>query len=199
MHVGDSRNFRQHVAITAGLEHSRGEWIVVMDCDLQDRPEEIPVLHAYAFLSYMTETPQDSAVANFGIYRRPVIEAVVAARESHHYFPLRVRSVGFRKGLLDVVHAERESGKSSYNMRRMANLAVDNILSYSDKPLRLTVRLGWMIVLLTIIVGLAILCLSLSGSITVANWASIVFAQFLLSGLIIELSPKIGGDGKEEA
>ena len=91
-----SRNFGQHYAITAGLSYATGEWIVVMDCDLQDRPEEIPNLYAkaqegydsvlaqriqrshswikrfgskcfYKVFSYLTETTQDSSVANFGI------------------------------------------------------------------------------------------------------------------------------------
>ena len=101
-----SRNFGQHCAITAGLDRCRGEWIVVLDCDLQDQPEEIPALFAHAqrgydlvlaqrtnrqdswgqkllsllfyrVLSYLTETPQDAAVANFGIYHRRVIAAVL--------------------------------------------------------------------------------------------------------------------------
>ena len=101
-----SRNFGQHCAITAGLDRCRGEWVVVLDCDLQDRPEEIPALFAtaqrgydlvlarrinrqdswskkllsrlfYRLLSYLTETPQDPAVANFGSYHRRVIAAVL--------------------------------------------------------------------------------------------------------------------------
>ena len=97
-----SRNFGQHKAITAGLEQAQGEWVVVMDCDLQDQPEEIPGLYAHAqtggydlvfarrverqdswlkrtgsrafyqMLSYLTETRQDPAIANFGIYHRKV-------------------------------------------------------------------------------------------------------------------------------
>jgi glycosyltransferase involved in cell wall biosynthesis len=92
-----SRNFGQHYAITAGLEQATGEWVVVMDCDLQDRPEEINKLYKkaqegydivfaqradrkdsflkrlsskafYAVFSYMTDTHQDARIANFGIY-----------------------------------------------------------------------------------------------------------------------------------
>lgn len=88
-----SRNFGQHYAITAGLDHARGEWVVVMDCDLQDRPEEIPMLYQkaqqgfdivlarridrkdtllkrlfskyfYKILSYLTGSEQDETVAN---------------------------------------------------------------------------------------------------------------------------------------
>jgi polyisoprenyl-phosphate glycosyltransferase len=148
-----SRNVGQHEAILAGLEHARGEWVVVMDCDLQDQPEEIPRLyHAalesnfdvvlarrtlrqqtfhralaskafYALLSIVTGIVHDPAVANFGIYRRTVIEAIIATRE-RHFFPLLVRSVGFRQTSIDVTHAQRGAGASSYSVARMVRLAV---------------------------------------------------------------------------
>jgi dolichol-phosphate mannosyltransferase len=100
-----SRNFGQHYAITCGLDQSKGEWVVVMDCDLQDRPEEIVVLYQkamegydvvlakrnqrkdaflkkflskvfYRTLGYLTGSAMDEQVANFGIYHRKVIHAV---------------------------------------------------------------------------------------------------------------------------
>ena len=114
-----SRNFGQHYAITAGLHYAKGEWVVVMDCDLQDRPEEIPNLYKkamegwdivfaqrklrndgflkrtssrmfYSVFSYLTETKQDSSVANFGIYSHKVIESVLAMKDQLRYFPTMV-------------------------------------------------------------------------------------------------------------
>ena len=216
-----SRNYGQHIAITAGLSQAKGDWIVVMDCDLQDRPEEIPNLYRatsndcdmvlarrvdrkdtwlrrmastafYELLSYMTDTAQDSSIANFGIYSRKVIDAVLSIRESHHYFPVIVRSVGFRIQSIDVEHAGREIGKSSYNMRKMLKLALDSVLSYSDKPLRLTVGLGLTMVLLTSIAAIFVIIASIMGLITVAGWASVIFTLFFLSGLIIMLVGVVG-------
>lgn len=98
-----------------GLDHAKGEWTVVMDCDLQDRPEEIINLYQkalegydivlarrhkrqdsflkrtfswlfYKILSYLTGTKHDPAVANFGIYHKKVIQAVSQMRESIRYF-----------------------------------------------------------------------------------------------------------------
>jgi polyisoprenyl-phosphate glycosyltransferase len=138
-----SRNFGQHYAITAGIDHANGEWVVVMDCDLQDRPEEIPGLYKkaqegfdivlarrevrkdgffkklfsrtfYSCLSYLTGTKQDPTVANFGIYHFKVIEAIRSMRESIRYFPTMVRWVGFRSASINVEHAERDSGETSY-------------------------------------------------------------------------------------
>ena len=216
-----SRNYGQHIAITAGLSYSRGAWVVVMDCDLQDRPEEIPNLYRaaqdgydlvlarrtdrqdslmrrvassafYRVLSYMTETVQDSAIANFGIYNRRVIDAVLSIRESHHYFPVIVRSVGFRLHTIDVQHAAREIGTSSYNLRKMLKLALDSVLTYSDKPLRLTVGLGTAMVVLTTIAAIVVLVSSLLGTISVAGWTSVMLALFFLSGLIIMLVGVVG-------
>ncbi len=133
-----SRNFGQHYAITAGLVHTRGEWIIVMDCDLQDRPEEIKRLVKkaqegydlvlarrsqrrdgfikrlfsrwfYRSLSWLTGIPYDHGVANFGIYRRKVIDAILNMGDSIRYFPTMVVWVGFKKETIDVQH-DRPAG-----------------------------------------------------------------------------------------
>ena len=209
-----SRNFGQHRAITAGLEQCRGEWVVVLDCDLQDRPEEIPALYAqarrgydlvlaqrtdrqdswrkkllsrlfYRTLSYLTETPQDPAVANFGIYHRKVIAAVLTMRESIRYFPTMVRWVGFRAATVDVAHAERVAGSSSYSWNRRTNLALDVMLAYSDKPLRLAVKLG------LVISGLAFLMLPitlwryLTGRIWEPGYTSLIMSIWFFSGMLL--------------
>ena len=153
-----SRNFGQHPAITAGLDRCRGEWVVVMDCDLQDRPEEIPALLAaarrgydlvlaqrvnrqdswsrkflsrlfYRLLTFLTDTPQDPTVANFGIYHRRVIAAVLAMRENIRYFPTMVRWVGFRATYLAVTHAGRTDGRSNYGLNRRLHQGVDVLLA----------------------------------------------------------------------
>ena len=146
--VNLSRNFGQHYAITAGLSKSSGEWVVVMDCDLQDRPEEIPNLYHkamegfdsvfaqrverqdtfmkrlsstifYKVFSFLTDSKQDKSVANFGIYHRKVVNAILAMGDSIRYFPIMAQWVGFRKYYLPVIHAEREIGKSSYNFKQV--------------------------------------------------------------------------------
>ena len=147
-----SRNFGQHYAITAGLDFASGDWIVVMDCDLQDQPEEIVKLLSkaqegfdivlaqrenrqdsffkktysklfYRTLGYLTGSEQDESVANFGIYSNKVISEIVKMRESIRYFPTMVKWVGFKVTKVTVEHAERIEGKSSYNLKKMLNLA----------------------------------------------------------------------------
>ncbi len=216
-----SRNFGQHRAITAGLDYSQGEWIIVMDCDLQDRPEEIPALLAkaqegfdivlarrferqdgafkklfsylfYNILSYLTGTPQDSAIANFGIYNRKVINAICELRESTRYFPAMARWVGFRVSTLDVEHAERPEGTSSYNIKRLVNLALDIILAYSDKPLRLTVKFGLLISATSFIGTIYMLWQAIEGKIQVLGYASLIVSIWFFSGLIILIMGIIG-------
>ena len=217
-----SRNFGQHRAITAGLESARGEWVVVMDCDLQDRPEEIPKLlaHAqaegydlvfarrtnrqdtwlkrafsrffYAVLSYLTDTRQDPAIANFGVYHRKVVAAVLSMRESIRYFPTMVRWVGFRAGSLAVVHAERAEGTSSYNLRSLLYLALDIILAYSDKPLRLTVKAGLCISLGAFALVAWTLWRFATGRIVVLGYTSVVVSVWFFAGLGLSVLGMLG-------
>lgn len=216
-----SRNFGQHRAITAGLEHCSGEWIVVMDCDLQDQPEEIPKLLAeayrgndivfarridrqdtalkrlsswsfYQMLSYLTETRQDPAIANFGIYHRKVINAILSLRESIRYFPTMVRWVGFRTSSVAVEHAERSVGKSSYSFKGLLYLALDIILAYSDKPLRLTVKLGLTISVITFLMVLIILIRFATGQIVVLGYTSMIISIWFFSGLLLSVLGIIG-------
>ena len=209
-----SRNFGQHYAITAGLDQAKGEWIVVMDCDLQDQPEEIPNLYRkalegydavlarranrqdgffkklsskifYRTLAYLTGSQQDESIANFGIYHQKVIAQITQMRESIRYFPTMVRWVGFRQTTLDVAHAPNEERGSSYNFRRLFNLALDIMLAYSDKPIRLTVKLGAIVALTGFIFAIFTLIRYLQGEIIVAGYASLIISLWLLTGFIL--------------
>ena len=216
-----SRNFGQHYAITAGLSYAQGEWVVVMDCDLQDRPEEIPNLYKkaqegfdsvlaqriqrshgwfkrmgskyfYKVFSYLTETEQDASVANFGIYNRKVIAAVLSMGDAMRYFPTQIQWVGFRRAYLPIQHDERAEGKSTYNMSRLFRLAFDTIISFSDKPMRLMVQMGLMVTLISFIVGLVFLVRYFMGEIEVLGFTSLMISLWLLGGIIISLIGVVG-------
>jgi len=216
-----SRNFGQHYAITAGLDSADGEWIVVMDCDLQDRPEEIPNLLRkaqegfdvvlarranrqdgffkrlssklfYRTLAYLTGSKQDESIANFGIYHQKVIREIVAMRESIRYFPTMVKWVGFRQTTLDVIHAEREEGDSNYNFKRLFNLALDIMLAYSDKPIRLTVKLGFLVAFTGFLFALFTFYKYLTGHIIVAGYASLIISLWMLTGFLLVTLGMVG-------
>ena len=210
--VNLSRNFGQHYAITAGLSKSSGEWVVVMDCDLQDRPEEIPLYHKamegydsvfaqrverqdtfmkrlsstifYKVFSFLTDSKQDKSVANFGIYHRKVVNAILAMGDSIRYFPIMAQWVGFKKYYLPVVHAEREIGKSSYNLFKLLKLASDNMIGFSDKPLRLMLRFGFYVVLLSLLFAFYTFVKWALGLIEVGGFTTMTISIWLAVGII---------------
>jgi len=217
-----SRNFGQQPAIAAGLKYASGRWIVVMDGDLQDRPEEIPRLYEkavkegwqvvlarrasrqdpffrrlgargfYGVLSYLTDTSQDPAINAFGIYHREVISAIQEMGDYVRYLPTMVRWVGFRLTTLDVEHAPRGAGVSSYNWRRLFNLALDVIVAFSDKPMRLMVQLGILISVSASLMVLLFITQYAMGMVRVAGWASVFVSLWLVAGVLIGLVGVVG-------
>jgi polyisoprenyl-phosphate glycosyltransferase len=229
-----TRNFGQHRALTAGFDHCRGEWVLVLDCDLQDPPEALPELlrHAqqqqadyvvarrggaaradawwrrassrlfYRVLSGLTGVPQDAGVGNFGLYHRRVIDAVRRLPERNRFFPVMVRWVGMRGSSLVVPRAPRPSGRSAYSLTRRLNLALDVLLAWSDRPLRLAVQCGLGISALALVLGLITLLRFVLGQITVAGYTSLVLLMCFFCGLIITVLGMVGlyvGQTFEEA
>jgi len=216
-----SRNFGQHYAITAGLDYAKGEWVIVMDCDLQDRPTEIINLYKkaqegydivlarraerndkthkklfsklfYRSLGYLTGTKQDPAIANFGIYHCKVINAIRAMREPIRYFPTMVRWVGYKSTTYNVSHSAREIGETSYNFKKLLKLALDIILANSDKPIKLAIKFGFLVAFLSFAFGLFEFFRYLTGRITVLGYTSLVISIWFLSGLILMVLGVVG-------
>jgi dolichol-phosphate mannosyltransferase len=216
-----SRNFGQHYAITAGLSYTQGEWVVVMDCDLQDRPDEIPNLYKkaqegwesvfaqrierndsffkksfsklfYAIFSYLTDTKQDPTVANFGIYHRNVIDAILLMKDQIRFFPTMVQWVGFRKYYLPVQHAKRYEGKTTYNVKSLYRLALNNIIAFSDKPLRLMVKIGFYISIISFLLSMVYLILYLKGTFEVIGFTTLILSIWFLAGIVISILGILG-------
>jgi polyisoprenyl-phosphate glycosyltransferase len=216
-----SRNFGQHPAIAAGLAHARGNWISVMDCDLQDPPEALPELFAHArqghsvvlaqrserqdhalkrlssalfyrVLGFLTDTRFDASVGNFGLYHRKVIDAINAMPERSRFFPLMVRWTGFSSISVPVAHAARAEGKSSYRLMTLVRLALNIVLSYSDKPLRLVVKTGFLVSLLALLIAAYAVLKFFSGDITVAGFTSLIASIWLLGGLMLSSIGVVG-------
>jgi len=212
--IGLSRNFGQHAAISAGLEHARGRWVVVLDCDLQDRPEEIPTLYAkaqeghdivfaerevrqdgwlkrnssrafIALLNWLSGTDYNYRTANFGIYSRAVIDAVRSMGDRARFFPVMVRWTGFERTSIPVQHDARGNGGSSYTLRKLVKLGLDIMLSYSDKPLRLVATTGIVISLAALVMTGFSLYRYLHGDVTVAGYTSLIASMWLLAGVLL--------------
>jgi polyisoprenyl-phosphate glycosyltransferase len=209
-----TRNFGQHYGITAGLDLCSGEWVVVMDCDLQDRPEEIPRLYAkaqegyemvlarrgkrqdglvkrctswlfYKVFSYLTDIEYDAQTGNFRIMSRKVVDSFRVMREQLRFFGGLVQWLGFPAASIEVEHAQRFDGKSSYTFAKLWKLAGETIIAYSDKPLRLAVAFGFTMALLSFCYGIYIFVRVLLYSSPVMGWGSLFVSLYFIGGIII--------------
>ncbi|MDR2423216.1 MAG: glycosyltransferase family 2 protein [Prevotellaceae bacterium] len=209
-----SRNFGQHYAITAGLHYATGEWIVVMDCDLQDRPDEIPTLYAKAqegwdivcarrayrqdkylkrmsskmfvvVYGYLSGMKLDGSIANFGIYNAKVIAEYNKMKEQARSFGALLAHLGFKRTAIDVKHSKRFEGKTSYTLSKLLHLSADVILANSNKPLKITVKLGFAISFISFLLAFYNILAHLLGIITVAGYTTTVFSIWFVGGLIL--------------
>ncbi|MEA5536128.1 glycosyltransferase family 2 protein [Crocosphaera sp. XPORK-15E] len=216
-----SRNFGQHYGITAGLDHCNGDWVVVMDCDLQDAPEEIPRLYAkaqegydvvlarrgkrkdpflkritswlfYKTFNYLAELNYDAEVGNFRIMSRKVVESFLLMREQLRFFGGLVDWMGFPTASINVQHEERFAGQSTYTFRKLKKLATDTIIAYSDKPLRLSIKLGFLISFIAFISGIYLFFKALIYGSVITGWSSLIVSLYFLGGIIISILGIIG-------
>jgi dolichol-phosphate mannosyltransferase len=216
-----ARNFGQHFGITAGLDYAEGDWVVVMDCDLQDRPEEIPRLYRkaqegfdvvlalrsarkdplfkrlasqafYWLFRYLSELEYDGDAGNFRIVSRRVVATFREMRENLRLFGGLVTWMGYPTASITVEHGERYAGESGYTFAKLLRLAVDTIIAYSDKPLRITVKFGLGISLIAFVFGLYFLFQTLQHGQPIAGWTSLIVSLYFLSGIIISILGIIG-------
>jgi dolichol-phosphate mannosyltransferase len=209
-----SKNFGQHFAISAGLTHTSGEWIVVMDCDLQDNPLEILKLYTeatkgYDFVQARRQNRKDSitkkmssylfhyiykglsginsdyTIANFGIYNRKVIDSINSMKENSRSFPSLLSHVGFKHSYIDIEHHERLYGKSSYTFDKLLKLSFDIIIANSNRPLKMSIKYGFLISLLAFILAIYNVIANLVGLIKLPGYTSTIFSIWFVGGLIL--------------
>ena len=216
-----SRNFGQHSAIFAGLTKTKGDWVVVMDCDMQDQPKEIAKLYKkalegydivlgqrenrkdkflkklssklfYKVFNYLSGGHFNNEIGNFGIYRKKAIDSILNISDYIKFFPLFINWVGFKSVSIPIEHGEREEGKSSYSISRLLKLAFNAIISFSDKPLRLFINFGLGISILSFVLGIYYLYLSITHKITQPGFSSLILSIWFLSGIIISCIGIVG-------
>ena len=209
-----SRNFGQIRAITAGLANSRGDWVVVMDCDLQDRPESIPELYRKAlegydvvfarregrkdsaltkFLSrcfykvydYFTEGTFDSSICNFSISKRKVIDSYCRMREQNRAYTMFIRWLGFKQTSIEMPADERFEGKSSYDLHKKIKLAFEVITSQSNKPLMFSVKAGFTIAMIALIYILYLIVKYFVVGDNLIGWTSMIASVYLMGGILL--------------
>ena len=216
-----SRNYGQHRAIAAGLKFVNGNWCIIMDCDLQDRPEEIINLYNkaisgydivmakrlnrkdnilkkfssklfYIVFNFLTNQDLDNRFTSFGIFSKKVINALLLFHEKDRSTGLLLNLIGFKRTSIDVIHDSRVSGYSSYTTKSRFNMARDHILSHSTKPLELILKFGFTVTLCSSFYALFIIMRYLLNSISVPGWYSLIVSIFFFSGIIIMLLGMVG-------
>jgi len=216
-----SRNFGQHYAISAGLHYAKGDWVVVMDCDLQDKPDEIinlynktkegwEIVYAtridrqdkilkriysklfYFLFKYISGIHSDSRIANFGIYNAKVIKEYNKMKEFARSFPSLVNYMGFKSCSINVRHSKRHSSESTYSLSTLIPLAGDIIIANSNKPLKLAIKLGFGLSLMSFSIALYNIVSYFLGFILVPGFTSTIFSIWFVGGLILTMLGTVG-------
>jgi glycosyltransferase involved in cell wall biosynthesis len=210
-----TRNFGQHLAISAGLDACNGDWVVVMDSDLQDRPEVIPDLYAKAQQGYevvfvsrinrpesrayqlaasvfhrifriLADTNYDPAHGNFSIISRRVVERYRSMGETLRFYGGIIDWLGFERASIPATHGERFAGQPGYNLRKRIGLAAQIILAHSDRPLHLSVLFGLIISLWSGATGCyMVLRYLFFQHYSVEGWTSLMVSVFFMGGIIL--------------
>jgi polyisoprenyl-phosphate glycosyltransferase len=207
-----SRNFGQHYAIRAGLENVSGNWIILMDCDLQDQPEEISKLFAtinkgydvvigcrqnrkdnfikkmfsrlfYKIYDYFTESGLVMGAGNFGIYSKKVIESYNLINERNKVLLLFTKWLGYKVTFIDIEHAPRFNGKTSYSFRKLISLAIQQIIFHTNKPLILSVQFGFLLSIISFLYGIVLIIQKLFFNVPM-GWTSLMVLFLFISGLL---------------
>lgn len=219
--VNLSRNFGQHYAISAGLSLVKGEWTVVMDCDLQDDPKEIPSLFAEAqkgfdvvfakrqyrvdgFFKKLSSTlfhicyryfsgiKTDKTIANFGIYNKKVIQEFNRMPEKARSFPSLVSYLGFKTTAIPVKHGARFAGETSYTLAKLIHLSFNVTIANSNKPLKLAVEWGFVLAGLSFLLAVYNLVAYNVGLIQVPGFTTTVFSIWFVGGLLLAMLGVVG-------
>jgi len=207
-----SRNFGHHIAITAGMDAAGGECVCLMDCDLQDQPEELPKLLAKydegydvvfgvregkqhnvgkrlgsaLFTSVMNSVVAEGGSINthiFRLMRRNVVDVVSACREHSRFIVGLVSWAGFAQIGVPVKHGKRFAGTTKYPFFKMVKLALSSLTSFSQLPLQLASYSGFLAALLSIAGGAWIIWRKVVYDTAVEGWTSTMVAIFFLGGV----------------
>jgi len=217
-----NRNFGQHTAISAGLHQACGQYVVMMDGDLQDEPEIIEklyrkikkensqiiyvrridrkddsskklssLLYNYIF-SKLSGIKSDPKIGTYRIMTKKVVDSFCQFPEVNKYIGGVFYWMNFTPSYLDAEHKERKYGKSNYTLRKMIKLATNGIVSYSNKPLTLSIYFGLICSILSFLMGLIFIFRKIVYDISITGYSSIIVSIYFLSGIVLMVLGVIG-------
>lgn len=211
--ISFSRNFGHQIAVTAGIDAARGDAVVLIDADLQDPPEVIHQMISkwregydvvygtrtkrlgestfkrssarsfYRILNKLSDTPIPLDTGDFRLMTRPIVDSLKAMPERDRFVRGMVSWVGFRQTDIAYERAERFAGKSKYPLRKMLKFATDGILSFSTKPLQVSIALGMLAALLAMVGIFYAIGMRIFTDIWVEGWTALMIAILFLGGV----------------
>ncbi len=217
-----SRNFGHQIAVTAGLDHAKGDAVIIMDADLQDPPEVAlalidawkggaEIVHAqrkqrvgetwfkkissnifYRVLRKMSAIDIPRNVGDFRLIDAKVLRAFQEMPERDRFLRGMFSWVGFKQEIVQFDRPERFAGKTKYPLHKMVQLAIDGLVGFSDVPLRMALWLGALVSVSAISYGIYIAVVALFTDRLIEGWASTVVILSLLSGVNLLISGVIG-------
>jgi len=220
--ISFSRNFGHQIAITAGIDLVAGDYVAVIDADLQDPPELIADMYRmaltgfdvvygkrrsragetvfkkataatfYRLLNYMCEIDIPSDTGDFRLMSRKVVESFKQLRERHRFVRGMVPWLGYKATPLEYDRAERFAGETKYPFRKMMAFAINAILSFSSKPLTMAIHFGLLTIFAGLVGGAYMLYLKLFTHTLVPGLTAVLLSIVLFSGVQILLIGVIG-------
>ncbi len=209
-----SRNFGHQIAISAGIAQTAGETVCVIDADLQDPPEVIAELVArwregadivyavrrerraesrfktasaaafYRFMRWLSEVDIPVDAGDFRLLSRRAADALTAMPEHDRYVRGMVAWLGFTTAEVGYVRNARYAGETKYPLTRMVRLALDGIMAFSVRPLRLATLAGFVVSASAFVAAVALIVLRLTGHLSVVQgWTSLAVLVLLLAGV----------------
>jgi dolichol-phosphate mannosyltransferase len=220
--ISFSRNFGHQAAVTAGVKYAKGDCVAIIDADLQDPPELIPdmvelwkegyeVVYAkrkkrkgesvfkkvtakafYRTLSSLTDTDIPNDTGDFRLIDRKVADAFNSMSEHSRFIRGMVAWLGYKQIPIEYVRDERYAGETKYPLKKMLKLALDGIMSFSTKPIKLVTNLGAITLLFSLGIIIYALISQFTGNVT-SGWTSTMIVITMLSGVQLISLGVVGG------
>jgi polyisoprenyl-phosphate glycosyltransferase len=212
-YISLSRNFGHQIAVSAGLDHCRGQAVVIMDGDLQDPPELIPEMYKkykegydvvyakrtrrngeswfkkstaklfYRILQHFTSFNIPLDAGDFRLIDRKVVEMLRLMPEQNKFLRGQIAWMGFRQTYVEFERDARRHGKTGYPFKKMLDFALDGITSLSHRPLRLVTQAGFMVSFLSFLILLYALGSHFILERTITGWTSLIITVAFLGGV----------------
>lgn len=217
-----SRNFGHQFAITAGIDFSRGDAVIIMDADLQDDPDvcksliqewkngyevvyavrkkrvdegifkRVTAFLFYRFLRKLSRVDIPIDTGDFRLVDRKVIEIFKTLREHGRYVRGIFSWIGFKQKGIYYVRKSRYSGKTKFSFSKMFNFGISGIFSFSHAPLRIFLKFGIIISAMSFLCGISAIVLKILGLNLIPGWASIIVSIFFMGGVQLIIFGVIG-------